>query len=64
MGVYVGGGGVCVEGILKGELSLYCRPIVLLVWISQFCKKKLSVVTQLITNQSNKRSTVHGYFHL
>ena len=36
--------GVCVEdtaqGILKGEVSLYPIDLLLLVWISLFCKKK------------------------
>ncbi len=27
-----------VQGILKGEESLYCLPPVLLIWISLFCK--------------------------
>ncbi len=42
------------------EVSLYCWPPVWLVWISLFCKwkQKLSVVIQLIPNQSNRRSTV------
>ncbi len=37
-----------------------------LVWISLFCKykQKLSVVIQLIPNQSNRRSTVQWYFRL
>ncbi len=26
------------QGILKGEVSLFCGPPVLLVWISLFCK--------------------------
>ncbi len=48
------------QGILKGEVSLYHWPPVLLVWISIFCKwkQKLSVV---IPNQSNRRSTVQWY---
>jgi len=28
----------CNQGILKGEVSLYCWPPVWLVWISLFCK--------------------------
>ena len=54
------------QEILKGEVSLYCWPPVWLVWISLFCKlkQKLSVVLQLIPNQSNRRSTVEWYFLL
>ncbi len=48
------------QGILKEEVSLYCWPPVWLVWITLFCKykQKLSVVIQLILNQSNRRSMV------
>jgi hypothetical protein len=44
------------QGILKWEVSLYHWPFVWLVWISLFCKwkQKLSVVIQLIPNQSNR----------
>ncbi len=28
----------CEQGVLKGEVSLYCWPPVWLVWISLFCK--------------------------
>ncbi len=54
------------QGILKGEVSLYRWPPVWLVWISLFCKQKqnLSVVIQLIPNQSNRRSVVQWYFPL
>ncbi len=47
-----------------GEVSLYRWPPAWLVWISLFCKLKqnLSVVLQLIPNQSNRRSTVQWYF--
>jgi len=53
-------------GILKGEVSLYHWPPVWLVWISLFCKwkQKMSVVIQLIPNQSNWRSMVQWYFPL
>ncbi len=52
------------QGILKGDVSLYCWPPVWLVWMSLFCKwkQKLSVVIQLIPNQSNRRSMVQWYF--
>ncbi len=55
-----------VQGILKGKVSLYHWPPVWLVWISLFCKEKqkLSVVIQLIPNQSNRRSSVQWYFPL
>ncbi len=53
-----------LQGILKGEVSLYLWPPVWLVWISLFCKlkQKLSVVVWLIPNQSKRRSTVQWYF--
>ncbi len=52
-----------MQGILKGEVSLFHWPPVWLVWISLFCKQKqkLSVVIQLIPNQSNRRSMVQRY---
>ncbi len=54
------------QGMLKGEVSLYCWPPVWLVWICLFCtqKQKFSVVIQLIPNQSNRRSMVQWYFPL
>ncbi len=54
------------QGILKGEVSLYCWPPFLLFYIFIFSKKKkkLSVVVQQIPNQSNRRSTVQWYFPL
>jgi hypothetical protein len=49
-----------LQGILKGEVSLYRWPPVWLLWISLFCKykQKLSDVIQPIPNQSNRRSMV------
>jgi hypothetical protein len=32
---------VLVQRILKGKVSLYCRPLVLLGWNVLFCKLKL-----------------------
>ncbi len=57
---------IFMQGILKVEVSLYRWPPVWLVWISLFCiwKQKLSVVIQLIPNQSNRRSMVQWYFPL
>ncbi len=54
------------QGILNGKVSQYSWPPVWLVCISLFCKQKqkLSVVLQLIPNQSNWRSTVQWYFPL
>ncbi len=55
---------VSYHRILKGEVSLYCWPPVWPVWISLFCKSKqlLSVVIQLIPNQSSRRSAEQWYF--
>ncbi len=52
------------QGILKGKVSLYHWPPVWPVWISLFCKKKMSVIIQLIPNQSNRRSPVQWCFPL
>jgi hypothetical protein len=52
-GVFPGKEGGIQQGILKGEVSLYSRQ----VWISLYCKykQKLSVVIQLIQNQTGGR---------
>ncbi len=57
---------VLLQGMLKWEVSLYHWPPVWLVWINLFCKQKqkMSVVIQLIPNQSNRRSTIQWYFPL
>ncbi len=48
-----------IQGILKGEVSLYCWPPVWLVWNQPFDNSQ-----QTNPNQSNRRSTVQWYFPL
>jgi hypothetical protein len=52
------------QGILKGEVSLYCCPPVWLVWYRLFDNWQLLFLfaKQTNPNQSNRRSTVQWYF--
>ncbi len=54
------------QGILKGEVSLYCWPPVCLVWnqLYDYWKFLFLSVKQTNPNQSNRRSTVQWYFPL
>jgi hypothetical protein len=66
-GLHLGRLWACLQQrILKGEILLYCWPPVWLVWISLFWnyKQKLSVIIQLIPNQSNRRWIIQWYFPL
>jgi len=55
-----------VQGILKGEVSLYHWPPVWLVWNQLYSNWKFLFLfaKQTNPNQSNRRSTVHWYFPL
>ncbi len=54
------------QGILKGEVSLYCWPPVWLVWnqLSAYRQFLFLFAKQANPNQSNRRSTVQWYFPL
>jgi hypothetical protein len=52
-----------VQGILRGGGKYHCTVDLLFDWFGLVCfenknKNKMSVVIQLIPNQSNRRSTV------
>ncbi len=54
------------QGILKGEVSLYCWPPVWLVWNQLYDNWQFLFLftKQAFTNRSNRRSTVQWYFPL
>jgi len=54
------------QGILKGEVSLYCWPPVWLVWnqLYEYWQFSFLFAKQTNLNQSNRRSTVQWYFPL
>ncbi len=55
-----------VQGILKGEVSLYCWPPVWLVWNQVYDNWQFLFLfaKHAYPNQSNRRSTVQWYFPL
>jgi hypothetical protein len=55
-----------VQGILKGEVSLYCWPPVWLVWNQWYDNRQFLFLfaKQTNPNQSNRRSMVQWYFYL
>ncbi len=55
-----------IQGILNGEVSLYCWPPVWLGWnqLYEYCQFLFLFIKQAYPKQSNRRSTVQWYFPL
>jgi hypothetical protein len=57
---------LCEARNTKGERKYHCTVDLVFDWFGLVCfaNEKMSVVIQLFPNQSNRRSTVQGYFPL